>query len=201
MNNNIFKILFLIFNFLLININLYASESTNYKDWTDYTGTSGRTYYNATDYYSWSQEVYVPFGATVDSASIILKYALANDQNGNYFSENWQIAVKEIAPANTSYTVIRNLDTSSGIYWQEREVFFTNWFKKNVMKNDFEGGIVKLGFYVNETNYNSVQFLIRLDESTVSIKYTPIAPVPVPSAALLLGSSLLGLIGFNSRRP
>jgi hypothetical protein len=114
-------------------------------------------------------------------------------------SEHWMLSVTTDATKgkNTVWQEIAALPAVSS--WSLNTFNINTSAVSNYLKTNAGAGAVPLWFRLEENTLGNDIF--KLDTSEISVTYTTSPPpVPVPSTALLLGSSLLGLVGFSSRR-
>ena len=180
------KILILLMGLGLILTAPLVSYAALFSDTVDFYGSgtdSGRTYLelkgNTTNFvYRYSQDVtFFPPAAQINSAEIILSHRKNSDTPG----EVWLIYAG-------TYTRLGQLN------WSQNSWLDQSFTLPGFLYSVISGGSWSLEVKLTEITTGTDK--IWLDRSVLSGEYLP---VPIPSAMLLLGSGLIGLVGVGRK--
>lgn len=189
------------------------ANATPYADIVDFSASGtylGQTYSlvsdsngNASSYFGEYIHIvdFDPVAASVESASLTIYYANANETTGPSSNPT----KKEIYFISDS-GLISQLGELTGVYdspaWQFKTFDLSSYIAA------VSGASWSIGFKFNETTNATDTFY--LDKSTLFGEYTPasnggddredIPSVPEPSTVILLGSGLLGLVYVGRKR-
>jgi hypothetical protein len=167
-----------------------AAQAALFSDTHNFSGSGtldGRDYIeiasgNANPYvFSYTHNVtFIPPAASITSAQIVLSHN-GNSNSGN--GELWFLA-------GTNQTMIGQLDRSTqGNNWVD-QVFVL----PTSLYSAINGGSWSLQLVLTETTPGNDK--LQIDQSVLSGTYVP---TPIPAAAWLLGSGLMGLVGIRRR--
>jgi len=182
------KILILLMGLgLILTAPLVSYAALSFSNTVDFYGSGtndGRTYYKLNDgntgnfVYTYSHDVtFSPFVARITSAEIILSHKKNSDTPG----EVWLIS--------------GGTDTYIGqLNWSENSWVDQSFSVPEPLFGVISGGSWSLEVRLTEETTGTDK--IWLDKSVLSGEYIP---VPIPSAMLLLGSGLVGLVVIRRR--
>jgi len=120
---------------------------------------------------------------------------------GGYHGQTGTIATQHLATSNQTYYLdfsLANTNNNLAVH----NSWFVSW---NVSTLFSETGVSDFGYksyhaIVSGTGHDTLQFGFNNEPGAFALDKVSVSAVPIPSAAWLLGSALLGLVGFRRKK-